>query len=150
MANNLNSIREVWKPIRIEFELWHFTSKGSVYKDIWKGNLTLNGAAKTPICRYELTEADKISIDNSILTIVFGVERGHAHDLGWNHFKLIFAPKPRPAPTLLEHQDALFLDLNVVGVGFRYVRLNSLFAKEFSRKAQFSLESVLNWESQHT
>lgn len=150
LANNLNSIREVWKPIRIEFELWHFTSKGSVYKDIWKGNLTLNGAAKTPICRYELTEADKISIDNSILTIAFGVERGHAHDLGWNHFKLIFAPKPRPAPTLLEHQGALFLDLNVVGVGFRYVRLNSLFAKEFSRKAQFSLESVLNWESQHT
>lgn len=150
LANNLNSIREVLKPIRIEFELWHFTPSGADYDDLWKGDLTLNGAAKTPVYRYHLTEDDEISSNNSILKIVFGVETGHAHDLGWNHFKLIFAPKPRPAPTLIDHQGSLFLDLDVVGVGFRYVRLNSLFAKEFSRKAQFSLEGVLNWESQHT
>lgn len=143
-----NSILEEFTPLSNpkRFELRSYGPSGS--NQIWNGELTLNGGAQTPTIQIDLP---KNTTGNMSYGFGFGNLLLEGSSLGYNYFNITLAPILREAPALIDGPEGgQFLDFTSVIPQLGYVRLNSLFAKDFTRKAQTSLETVLSWENQHT
>lgn len=106
----------------------------------------LNGALRTPVC-YENWPA----ADPALRTYIWGQWSGDGNEYGWNGFTVTRKAITDPAPLISSTaQGAQLLDLSTIAIEAASIRLNTLFAKELSHKAAFSLESALSWETQHT
>lgn len=139
-----NRVQKTTMPTRALFKLLDNHNN-----PLFSGALSLNGAASTSYISVNLPEAASGTLPSYVFG--FGVQPSDDPSLGFNYFNVKFAQYPRLAPTLeTTDQGGQFLNLTVLGRNFQYVRLNSLFAKDFTRKAQTSLETVLSWENQHT
>ncbi|MFD2641957.1 Tc toxin subunit A-related protein [Pseudomonas japonica] len=67
-----------------------------------------------------------------------------------NHYDVTFPPSVPAAPLLVTSRGGHFLDLESLGLkGLRYVRLNTLFAKELVARAMVSVDALLSWDTQH-
>ena len=130
---------------------FHLTNKlGSFANSLWNGDLTLNGNASTAAVNFPLP-----AIESAEYGFLFGVSGYDDPKMGYAYFKVnvVVKPAPIPVPVVVTTSDnAQFLDLSALGSAnlSRYVRLNTLFGTELAKKIQFSLSSVLGWESQHT
>jgi len=111
--------------------------------------ITLNGSARSSVVYHDwpANESDK-------RTYQWGADtKGDQHKkYGLNGYTITREKVSEVAPRLSVEQGAQYLDLtdSALGAGNLRVRLNTLFAKELSRKASLSLASALSWETQHT
>lgn len=83
------------------------------------------------------------------MTLSVGVEGGNYTSAA--HFDLSFTGLPGEAPHIrTEPTGGQFLDLSCLNLqGLRYVRLNTLFAKELVARAMVSVDALLSWDTQH-
>ncbi|WP_434628087.1 hypothetical protein J3P84_04260 [Pseudomonas sp. Z1-29] len=142
-ASNSNSIVKRSATLTRPFKIHPYTEEGDTD---WTGYLAFNGAAQTPEVTFKLPR------DTLFVNIGFGDAGRDTSAVGYNYFTITLAPVLRAAPCLItEPTGGQFLDLSPLNLlPAPFVRLNSLFAKEFAQKAQLSLENVLSWETQHT
>lgn len=136
------SVTSLTKP----FALSHIRDNGGIREVIPLGNwnLHLNGGASTGIIRCPLpTELGAIShlvfgdSDKSVGKVAFSVT--------------LSAPNKNGPEVVTTEERAQFLDLTSLKLNtLRYVRLNTLIAKQLVKKAEVSIEGTLSWASQHT
>lgn len=108
--------------------------------------VSLNGAARTPLIYDEWSAGDP-----DVRTYQWGDSLLPAAEFGLNGFTVTREPVGASAPIVATlGSGSQYLDLRPIDAGFRTIRLNTLFAKELTRKASLSLESALSWETQHT
>jgi hypothetical protein len=119
---------------------------------IWKNDprsqyaVTLNGAGRTGVM------PTVIGTSNPFVHVL----RFGAHDtascLGYNEFTITTRQRSSAVPVVVKTAaGGIFLDLDILALpNLRYVRLNTTFAAELVRKAERSLDGVLNWETQFT
>ena len=148
LKNPGNVMREEWNDRACQFRLWHRTP--TTEPVLWRGNLVLNGKAYTPFVDFNLA-----NMSPGVYGFIFGVSTAVDNKIGWSYYTVNVVRKanPIPVPVVVTTPDnAQFLDLDGLGLPdlSRYVRLNTLFGTELAKKVQFSLSSVLGWESQHT
>lgn len=133
-----------YQPAEMEWVIRRFNPNISV----GGGKLVLNGAAKTPLLNHEWATG----FDHNRV-YQWGEKLGDDVRFGANAFKVELVPVSTPAPLIMTTPaGAHYLDLSTIGIdaSAASIRLNTLFAKELSHKAAFSLESALSWETQHT
>ncbi|NWD68413.1 Ig-like domain-containing protein [Pseudomonas gingeri] len=141
---------EVTKPATRDFKIWHIWYEEGVRKGetLWTGPLTLNGGAITGIAVKRWTTADQFQTR----FFQFGTNSGEQSTHAYNSYEVhLDYQLSRDVPSVVSNDGAQFLDLEVLALpSLRYVRLNTLFAKELVAKVTFSVEAVLSWETQHT
>ncbi|MDR0280120.1 MAG: hypothetical protein LBJ37_19775 [Paucimonas sp.] len=76
--------------------------------------------------------------------------------LGWpewksfNHYEITTPLSVPTSPVLVDHAGGQYLDLENLDLkGLRYVRLNTLFAKELVVRATISVDALISWDTQH-
>lgn len=131
-----------WGMVAAEFKLAQAGQEGSGLKEL----LTLNGGARTSRLFHAWEGTD------TTRTFIFGASR-EPTVYGVNAFTVTRTAivDSLKAPSV-QHQapGAQFLMVHDATGAPRYIRLNTLFAKMLTRKANRSLESVFEWETQHT
>ena len=105
------------------------------------------GFLASPFISYELGSAGDQIPDKVVVS--FAVEGGNFTSV--NQYDIALAPLPEKPPVILgSAQGGQFLDLAALGLnGLRYVRLNTLFAKELVARAAVSVDALLSWDTQH-
>jgi hypothetical protein len=110
-------------------------------------DMFLNGAAKSEVQYHEWSDAE------TTRTYQWGQGDDDRKTFGLNGYTVTRELITDPAPLVsLNGAGAQYLDLTPIGINdsTSRIRLNTLFAKELTRKASLSLESALSWETQHT
>lgn len=115
-----------------------------VKKILGSYSLTLNGAAKTPVLKFPIDVGG-----DAVYEFLFGAD---VSEVGESAYKVMLSIPGAKAPEIGVTSDgAQFLSLESLHLkNLKYVRLNTLFAKELTKKAELSLESIFSWEVQHT
>lgn len=104
--------------------------------------VTLNGDARTT-ARY-LTFADW----DELPVVTFGLAEPLYRAI--NQYDLVPRLDLPVPPSIVHHDGGQFLDLASLGLtNLRYVRLNTLFARELVARATQSVEALLSWDTQH-
>ncbi|MBX8555790.1 hypothetical protein K5D43_14975 [Pseudomonas cichorii] len=138
LANSANHYGETVGPAVQEFDIWEVTPEASY-------EFVLNGAARTRVETLEWLGGDNLKV------LHFGaVPKGSKY--GYNEYHIERLMKPEPVPVIVSTPEGgQFLDLEALELpSLRYVRMNTTFAKDLVKKAEFSLGGILSWEIQHT
>ncbi|WP_341959300.1 neuraminidase-like domain-containing protein [Pseudomonas sp. RC10] len=133
-------------PLTLNTALGHYNKKWLKRAD----PITLNGSAMSSVIYHEWPASDE-----NVRTYQWGAEPdGNLRTrYGLNGFTITREVVGNTVPYLRTSDlGAQYLDLTnaAVGAGKVRVRLNTLFAKDLTRKASLSLISALSWEIQHT
>jgi hypothetical protein len=121
--------------------------KAWLVKDV---SVSLNGAAKSPVVYHDWPAAETGPRDYQWGQYASPLNNTR---FGTDGFTVTREPVSAPVPLVsITAAGAQYLDLSGIGIDAdaSMIRLNTLFAKEFTRKASLSLESALSWETQHT
>lgn len=134
------------EPLTLNTALGHYNQKWLKRAD----PITLNGSAMSSVIHHEWPASAE-----NVRTYQWGAETdGSLHTrYGLNGFTVTREVVGNTVPYLRTSDlGAQYLDLTnaAVGAGKVRVRLNTLFAKDLTRKASLSLKSALSWEIQHT
>ncbi|WP_300730666.1 neuraminidase-like domain-containing protein [Pseudomonas sp.] len=150
MSNSSNVFSEIVAAAVIRFNVWYGYKADDgrlIKRSVGVFSLLLNGAAKTPVVECQLEREWK----NSYFS--FGVS-GESNQLeSWNAYNVVLVNESRLSPVIVtEPSGACFLNLESLDLNdeLRYVRLNTLLAKELTSKALISIKSLMGWETQHT
>lgn len=109
--------------------------------------VALNGGAKSEVQYHDWSGVETTRIYQ------WGQGDGDRKTFGLNGYTVTREVLPAAAPLVsVTDAGAQYIDFTTIGIddGAPRIRLNTLFAKELTRKASLSLESALSWETQHT
>jgi hypothetical protein len=109
--------------------------------------VTLNGAVLSEVIYYDWPGVETTK------TIQWGGSNEDSTIFGFNGYTVTREIITGSAPLVsVTDAGAQYIDFTTIGVndGAPRIRLNTLFAKELTRKASLSLENALSWETQHT
>ncbi|MFJ4375068.1 neuraminidase-like domain-containing protein [Pseudomonas japonica] len=112
-------------------------------QELWSRTIKvqLNGNAQTNLHLIRVDDSEPVEVALGF------TEEGL---LSKNHYDVTFPQSAPVAPTLVTNSGGQFLDLGSLGLkGLRYVRLNTLFAKELVARAMVSVDALLSWDTQH-
>ncbi|OLS64337.1 Tc toxin subunit A-related protein [Pseudomonas putida] len=105
----------------------------------WTNTVILNGNVQT-------TVITKPVVQDEQLVVALGFPPFDSI----NHYEVTVSGVVPKAPLLVGSKGGQYLDLGNLGLkGLRYVRLNTLFAKELVARALISVDALINWDSQH-
>lgn len=108
----------------------------------WSGVVRLNGAVQTGAVTYAL-DMDKLP-----MAIALGFPDADIRST--NQYEISLTETIPKAPVLASNMGGQFLDLGNLGLkGLRYVRLNTLFAKELVARVMVSVDALISWDTQH-
>jgi len=128
------------------FALTHIRMNAGALEKLPLGswNLPLNGNASTGVIRCPLPD-----ILTASSYLVFGNSDSRVGEVAFA--VTLSAPATTGPQVVTTEERAQFLDLASLKLNtLRYVRLNTLIAKQLVKKAEFSVEGALSWASQHT
>jgi len=110
--------------------------------ELWalRSNVELNGSVHSP-SRIQALGAEP-------LTVVVGFPDPLLNS--FNQYEIAVPVDLPKAPLLVTSGGGQYLDLENLGLqGLRYVRLNTLFAKELVARAMVSVDALISWDTQH-
>lgn len=104
----------------------------------WKKRLPMNGAMNTELIVQDVSDEP------------FVVALGLPEFASFNQYELTTSSSLPKPPVLVDHAGGQYLDLEPLGLqGLRYVRLNTLFARELVARAMVSVDALISWDTQH-
>lgn len=129
-----------WGPSRTRFRMAGYEEGKEVFK--WDHERLLNGALHTDTIRYSVKNLDEPFVIELGLPAV-GVA-------SVNHYEVVISDILPSPPQFVDHAGGQYLDLDNLGLqGLRYVRLNTLFARELVTRAMVSVDALISWDTQH-
>ncbi|WP_175650703.1 Tc toxin subunit A-related protein [Pseudomonas sp. Marseille-P9899] len=136
---------EYWQVRRGVLRLTYHPSQGP--EQTLEQEVLLNGGAQMTLMQIPLgKDFDAIP---EVLVLSFSLGPDDLH--GVVQFAVELGALPATRPSIVAQPDgSQFLDLAALDLqGLRYVRLNTLFARELVARAMVSVDALLSWDTQH-
>ncbi len=128
-----------YEPALADLQIRGYKGAEEVWSDTSK--VTLNGKARTVRMAQPLDDSESF-------VVALGFSQPNWRSM--NHYEISPPATIPKAPVLITSGGGQFLDLENLGLkGLRYVRLNTLFAKELVARAMVSVAMLIDWDTQH-
>ncbi|MHA6195511.1 Tc toxin subunit A-related protein [Pseudomonas wadenswilerensis] len=126
-------------PIKTEFAM--HAHEGGTDIDLWDDICAVNGDVQTATVILDFEDTEKV-----VISLGFTEEGIHSI----NQYEIELPATFINPPELVEHAGGQYLDLHHLELqGLRYVRLNTLFARELVARAMVSVDALISWDTQH-
>ncbi len=127
-----------YEPYVTEFVIRGYQGANQVWE--WKGDRALNG--------YVYTDSQWQPLGDEPFVVAVGFTEDKFKS--FNHYEISLPSTIPKSPVLKKNAGGQYLDLESLGLkGLRYVRLNTLFAKELVARAMISVDALISWNTQH-